>query len=76
MGSNKAEVAVITGATAGVGRAVVREFAKRKAWIGLIARDKDRLEATKREVEEAGGRALPLSVDVADPLRWRRPLHK
>lgn len=57
---------VITGATAGVGRAVVREFAKRKAWIGLIARGKDRLEATKREVEQAGGRALALSVDVAD----------
>ncbi len=66
MGSNKAEVAVITGATAGVGRAVVREFAKRKAWIGLIARDKDRLEATKKEVEKAGGRALALSVDVAN----------
>lgn len=66
MGSSKAEVVVITGATAGVGRAVVREFAKRKAWIGLIARGKDRLEATKREVEQAGGRALALSVDVAD----------
>jgi len=66
LGSSKAEVVVITGATAGVGRAVVREFAKRKAWIGLIARGKDRLEATKREVEQAGGRALALSVDVAD----------
>ena len=66
MGSSKAEVVVITGATAGVGRALVREFAKRKAWIGLIARGKDRLEATKREVEKAGGRALALSVDVAD----------
>ena len=66
LGSNNAEVAVITGATAGVGRAVVREFAKRKAWIGLIARDKDRLEATKKEVEKAGGKALALSVDVAD----------
>lgn len=66
MGSNKAEVAVITGATAGVGRAVVREFAKRKAWIGLIARDKDRLEATRQEVQKAGGQALALSVDVAD----------
>lgn len=66
LGSNKAEVVVITGATAGVGRAVVREFAKRKAWIGLIARGKDRLEATKQEVEKAGGKALALSVDVAD----------
>jgi len=66
LGSSKAKVVVITGATAGVGRAVVREFAKREAWIGLIARGKDRLEATKKEVEKAGGRALALSVDVAD----------
>lgn len=72
MGSNKAEVAVVTGATAGVGRAVVREFAKRKAWIGLIARGKDRLEATKKEVEKAGGRALALSVDVANPEEVER----
>lgn len=66
MGSSKAEVVVITGASAGVGRAVVGEFARRKAWIGLIARDKDRLETTKREVEQQGGRALALPVDVAD----------
>lgn len=56
----------MTGATAGVGRAVVREFARRKASIGLIARGKDRLEATKREVEHHGGKALALSVDVAN----------
>ncbi len=66
MSNDKPEVVVITGATAGVGRAVVREFAKRKAWIGLIARGKDRLEATKREVEEYGGRAMMLPVDVAN----------
>ncbi|MGA8027509.1 MAG: SDR family oxidoreductase [Bryobacteraceae bacterium] len=61
------EIVVITGASAGVGRAVVREFAKRKASIGLIARGKERLEAAKREVEQQGGRALVLSADVADP---------
>lgn len=55
-----------------MGRAVVREFAKRKAWIGLIARGKDRLEATKKEVEKAGGRALALSVDVANPEEVER----
>lgn len=63
---NRAEVVVVTGATAGVGRAVVREFARREASVGLIARDKQRLEATKREVEQLGGKALALSVDVAD----------
>lgn len=60
------EVVVITGASAGVGRATVREFAKRGALIGLLARGRDGLEAARLEVEEAGGRALVLPVDVAD----------
>ncbi len=60
------EVVVITGASAGVGRATVREFAKHGAWIGLISRGTDGLEAARREVEEAGGRALVLPVDVAN----------
>src|SRR3954454_13308684 len=60
------EVVVITGASAGVGRATVREFAKRGAWIGLIARGKDGLEGARQEVENAGGRALVLPTDVAN----------
>ncbi|MGB9123894.1 MAG: SDR family oxidoreductase [Candidatus Angelobacter sp.] len=62
----KREVVVITGASAGVGRATVREFARRGASIGLIARGKEGLTAARREVEEAGGRALVLPVDVAN----------
>lgn len=62
----KPEVVVITGASAGVGRATVREFAKRGAWIGLLARGHDGLEAARHEVEEAGGRALVLPTDVSD----------
>ena len=65
----KREVVVITGASAGVGRATVREFAKRGAWVGLMARGADGLEAARREVEAQGGRALVLPVDVADPER-------
>jgi NAD(P)-dependent dehydrogenase (short-subunit alcohol dehydrogenase family) len=60
------EVVVVTGASAGVGRAVVREFAGRGAAVGLIARDRQRLEAAQGEVEQAGGRALVLPTDVAD----------
>lgn len=60
------EVVVITGASAGVGRATVREFARRGASIGLLARGADGLEAARREVEQAGGRALVLPTDVAD----------
>jgi NADP-dependent 3-hydroxy acid dehydrogenase YdfG len=59
-------VVMITGASAGVGRATVREFAKRGASIGLLARDHGRLEATRREVESLGGRALALSADVSN----------
>ena len=64
--TNNGKVVVVTGATAGVGRAVVTEFARQGAHIGLIARGRDRLEATKREVEELGGKALALPTDVAD----------
>jgi NAD(P)-dependent dehydrogenase (short-subunit alcohol dehydrogenase family) len=67
-GSNGAtpEVVVVTGASAGVGRATVRELARRGAWVGLLARGVDGLEAARREVEQAGGRALALPVDVTD----------
>ena len=57
---------VVTGASAGIGRAVVREFAKDGAHIGLIARGRDGLEAARQEVEAAGGRALVLPADVSD----------
>jgi NAD(P)-dependent dehydrogenase (short-subunit alcohol dehydrogenase family) len=60
------EVVVITGASAGVGRATARAFARQRANIGLIARGKVALEAAKREIEELGGRALVLPLDVAD----------
>ena len=60
------EVVVITGASAGVGRATVREFAKHGASIGLVARGKEGLEAARREVEELGGRAIVLALDVSD----------
>ena len=63
---NQGKVVVVTGASAGVGRAVVTEFARQGAHVGLIARGRERLEATKREVEELGGKALALPTDVAD----------
>jgi NAD(P)-dependent dehydrogenase (short-subunit alcohol dehydrogenase family) len=64
--NTRPEIVVVTGASAGVGRATVREFARHGAWLGLIARDRGRLEAARREVEATGGRALVLSADVAD----------
>jgi NAD(P)-dependent dehydrogenase (short-subunit alcohol dehydrogenase family) len=59
-------VVVITGASSGVGRACAREFGRRGAHVALIARGREGLEAAAREVEELGGRALVLPLDVAD----------
>ena len=66
MMNGQRQVVVVTGASAGVGRAIVREFAVRGAAIGLLARDAARLEATRAEVERLGGRALAIPTDVAD----------
>jgi len=60
------EVVVITGASAGVGRATARLFGSRGAKVGLLARSPDGLEGARRDVEEAGGRALVLPADVSD----------
>ena len=66
MPMNRSEVMVVTGASAGVGRAAVRAFAREGASIGLIARGREGLEATAKEVEAEGGRALTLPLDVAE----------
>ena len=60
------QVVVITGASAGVGRAIAREYGKRRARVGLIARGIDGLNAAKREIEELGGQALVVPLDVSD----------
>jgi NAD(P)-dependent dehydrogenase (short-subunit alcohol dehydrogenase family) len=64
--SDRPEVVVVTGASAGVGRATVRAFAAEGAHVGLIARNREALENARREVEAMGGKALVLPADVAD----------
>ena len=59
------QIVVVTGASAGVGRATVRAFARRGADIGLLARGVDGLEAARREVEAEGCRAIVIPTDVA-----------
>ena len=72
-GGRPEEVVVVTGASAGLGRAIVERFARDGAAIGLIARGKDRLEQAKASVESLGGRALVLPLDVADADCARLP---
>ena len=62
----KRQVVVVTGGSAGIGRATVREFARHGADVAVLARGRERLEAACREVEELGGRGLCIVVDVAD----------
>ncbi|HEY3474731.1 MAG TPA: SDR family oxidoreductase, partial [Anaerolineales bacterium] len=56
---------VITGASAGIGRATARRFARDGARIGLLARGIEGLEGARRDVETLGGEALPIQTDVA-----------
>src|SRR5438477_4626820 len=59
-------VIVITGASAGVGRATAQAFAREGARIALIARGRAGLNGARRDVENLGGEALVLPLDVAD----------
>lgn len=60
------QVVVITGASAGIGRAVARQFATKGWRVALLARGRDGLDAAAREVEQLGGEALVIPTDVAD----------
>jgi NAD(P)-dependent dehydrogenase (short-subunit alcohol dehydrogenase family) len=57
---------MVTGASAGVGRATAIAFGRRGARVGLIARGRAGLDGARRDVEDAGGEAIPFDVDVAD----------
>lgn len=59
-------VVVVTGASAGLGRAIAHAFAKKGARIGLIARNPEALNAAKAECEALGGSAIVLPVDISD----------
>jgi NAD(P)-dependent dehydrogenase (short-subunit alcohol dehydrogenase family) len=64
--STSPRVAVVTGASAGIGRAVAREFGRHGWRVALLARGVDGLNAAKAEIEAMGGQALVLPTDVAD----------
>lgn len=60
-------IVVITGGTAGVGRAIAHRFAKAGDRVGLISRDETSLEETRRELEGLGAEVAIAAADVADP---------
>lgn len=60
------QIAVVTGASAGIGRALVRALAREGAHLGLLARGVDGLEGAAEEVRAAGGTAVVIPTDVSD----------
>jgi NAD(P)-dependent dehydrogenase (short-subunit alcohol dehydrogenase family) len=65
-------VAMITGATSGIGRAVAKRFAAAAAQLVIIGRDQSALDKVQQEIESAGGTSLSLSVDVTSDNEVRK----
>jgi NAD(P)-dependent dehydrogenase (short-subunit alcohol dehydrogenase family) len=61
------EIAIVTGASSGIGAATARELARRGASVVLAARRVAELDAQAQAIREAGGKALAVHTDVADP---------
>src|SRR5512141_2290715 len=67
MSSLRGKVAIITGASSGIGAASARRFAREGCVTVLAARRLDRLEQLAGEIRSSGGEALPLAVDISEP---------
>lgn len=65
------QVAIVTGASSGIGWALAKELARHRCAVGVIARRQERLEALVQEIEAAGGRAAWATADVGDQAQTR-----
>src|SRR5205085_3017201 len=70
----RGSVAIVTGASSGIGAATARELARQGAWVVLAARRTDELEAQVHAITEAGGRAIAVPTDITDATQVMRLL--
>src|ERR671934_2486008 len=63
------EVAIVTGASSGIGAATARELGRRGARVALAARRIAELEAQAQAIRQAGGEAVAIPTDIADPAQ-------
>ena len=70
--SLKDKVAIVTGASSGIGRAAALAYAAHGASVAMVSRGKERLEATAKQVETLGPKALPISADVGEEADLQR----
>jgi 3-oxoacyl-[acyl-carrier protein] reductase len=76
MFSLKDKVALVTGASQGIGRAIALSLAESGAKVAVTARNTEKLAAIAQEIAQAGGEALPISMDVADPAQVKAGFEK
>jgi len=70
--SVKGKVAIVTGGSKGIGRAIALTFAEHGANVAIAARGREALEKTRADVEATGQRCIALSANMADENEWKR----
>ncbi|MBP1844054.1 NAD(P)-dependent dehydrogenase (short-subunit alcohol dehydrogenase family) [Rhizobium petrolearium] len=72
----RSQVALVTGAGSGIGRAAALKLAGQGAKVGVLGRTKDEIDKTADKIRKAGGETLPLEADVSDEKRMREALDR
>lgn len=70
------QIAIVTGSSQGIGKAIALAFAREGSQVVLVARTESQILATAQEIQQLGRRALPLKMDVSHPGEVREMVRK